>query len=144
LHLAFAVQLPAPYQGPLFDSGIPTVLTASESSLRVLLVALTLFMPLRVRTRAQRIGLGLYLVGVLLYFGSWAAIIAAPESSWSTSAAGFLAPAYTPLLWLFGVAWAADDWHLPFVRYRPWIFASLSVLFVAVHLGHAALVFSRL
>jgi hypothetical protein len=70
-------------------------------------------------------------------------LIAAPSSSWSLSAIGFLAPAYTPLVWLLGLALLMQrlHWRSP---YRWWFYLTLSACFLATHISHAAIVFMRL
>ena len=49
-----------------------------------------------------------------------------PEAAWSRSAAGLLAPAYTPLIWRAGIALVGASWP----------YALLSLLFVGVHVYH--------
>jgi hypothetical protein len=63
---------------------------------------------------------------VLIYFASWLPLIYARETAWSKSAAGLLAPAYTPLIWLAGIALVGGSW--------PYALASL--LFVGLHVYH--------
>ena len=46
----------------------------------------------------------MYALGVLVYFASWLPLIYASDAAWSKSAAGLLAPAYTPLICLTGIA----------------------------------------
>jgi hypothetical protein len=66
-----------------------------------------------------------------------------PDSAWSLSAIGFLAPAWTPLVWLLGLALLMQrlQWPSP---YRWWHYLALSIAFLAAHIGHCAIVFSRL
>ena len=61
---------------------------------------------------------------------------------WSTSRAGFLAPAYTPLLWLIGLGLTGGRLYGP-VPFKPWIYLVLACVFVAVHVTHAHLVYTR-
>jgi hypothetical protein len=49
-----------------------------------------------------------------------------PDSAWSNSLAGFLASAYTPLLWLIEIG-LISGW---------WPYQVLSMVFVGVHIGH--------
>ncbi len=94
-------------------------------------------MPLELSTAAQRRGLLLFALGTLVYFGSWLAVMASPASSWSTSALGFIAPAYTPALWLLGLALIGRRlfWGQ---LYRWWMYVVISALFLAAHITHTA------
>lgn len=46
----------------------------------------------------------MYALGVLVYSASWLPLIYASDAAWSNGAAGLLAPAYTLLIWLTGIA----------------------------------------
>lgn len=139
---AFADRLPSAISDPQRWGAIPAPLSLAENALRILVFAVPFVMPLRVSTRRQRYGLALFIVGSLVYAASWAALIEAPRSLWSNSAAGFLAPACTPVLWLLGIALVGQEfsWGKPC---PPWMYASLSLAFVAAHAGHAAVVYAH-
>jgi hypothetical protein len=103
-NLLFAHRLPAAYQTSVFWKDIPRWIGLPENLLRTFVMLLPLCMRLGISTPRQKLGLELYMVGLPVYFCSWAVLIAAPQCVWSTSEAGFLAPAYTPILWLAGMA----------------------------------------
>ncbi len=77
-------------------------------------------------TLQRKIGWGLYIAGILVYFASWIPLMVYPDSAWSNSLIGFTAPAFTPLIWLAGIG-LMGGW-------RPYL--GLSVVFVGVHLWH--------
>ena len=83
-------------------------------------------MPLRLTTRTQKTGLALYGFGTLVYFGSWLTLMYPISSEWPSSAIGFLAPAYTPLLWLAGIGLIGDSFAFN-VRYRRGYFFGLDI-----------------
>jgi hypothetical protein len=91
---------------------------------------------------SQRTGLLLYTIGVVVYSLAWVAQIARPQSAWSTSAWGFLAPAYAPALWLVGIGLIGSRLFLP-VPYTPWICIALSAVFLVFHNTHSAIVYRR-
>jgi hypothetical protein len=66
-----------------------------------------------------------------------------PLSPWSQSPLGFLAPAFTPALWLAGIASIGRTLYFGDF-YRPWMFLALSLVFLAFHNAHAWTVYSRL
>lgn len=135
-------RLPLPFQPATFWSEIPPVLTYGENIVRVLLFMLALLMPLRLETRRQKIGLIVYTVGMLAYFASWLILIFDPAGAWSNSIFGFMAPAYTPLLWLTGIALTGRSFYFS-IPYKPWYFILVSAIFLVFHNIHTFLVYSR-
>ena len=135
-------RLPRAYSPEVFSSNIPGVLSKTENTLRILVVALPFFAPLELISFAQKVGVATFGVGLTVYFVSWLPLIIVPNSAWSRSAAGFLAPAYTPIVWLIGLALLMQrlHWGSP---YRWWFYLVLSVGFVAAHVTHAIIVFRR-
>jgi hypothetical protein len=142
-NLLFMRQLPPAYQMDVFWKDIPKSIAVPENILRALVMILPVFMRLRVFTPSQKLGLGVYLTGLLVYFGSWAALIAAPQSAWSASAIGFLAPAYTPILWLTGIGLIGDEFLFPRIRLKSWMYWTVSAFFLLFHNLHAVTVYSR-
>lgn len=119
---------------PVSDAGVSQFVLAAEWALRIGAFAWALFLPLRWNRRPGRAGLLVYSLGVLVYFASWLPLILLPESHWGTSAAGLLAPAYTPLIWRSGIALVGGSRG----------YAVLSLLFVVVHVYHHILAYGFL
>jgi len=139
-----AGKLPPAFQPEVFWQDIPQVISLPENLLRVLVFALPAFMPLRFGHGQPRLGWWLYLLGTVLYVASWLALILAPESDWSLSAYGFLAPAYTPLVWLGGIGLIGGRLFWPNLPFRPWMYFMLVIVFLGFHIAHTAIVFQRL
>lgn len=135
--------LPAAFAVDAFWTDIPAVLGAIENSSRIALLATPFLMPLELRCRTQQRGFFLFAAGSVLYFISWLPLLLAPGSPWSTSVFGFLAPAYAPLIWLVGLALLGRRlfWG---TWYRWWMYLIGTAVFIAAHVGHAALIYSRL
>jgi hypothetical protein len=134
--------LPPVYLPDEYWRNIPDVLGSAENLMRSLILTIPFLMPLSVSSSRQRIGMGIFIAGNLVYFASWIALILAPDSIWSHSAIGFLASAYTPLIWFFGLALLS---HRLFWGnfYRWWMYFVLCCVFLAVHITHAVIVFVR-
>ena len=113
------------------DAGIPQALLIAEQCLRIVIFAWPLFLPLRWHDGLSQTGIALYAAGILVYCASWIPLLYFPEAAWSRSAAGLLAPAYTPLLWLAGIALIGSSWA----------YALAALLFTAVHIYHNILSF---
>ena len=108
------------------DEAVPGWILILENLLRIATMLLPLFMPLRWDTAQSKLGIAIYLLGLVVYFVSWIPLMVVPSSAWSNSPLGFLAPAYTPLLWLAGMGLIAGWWP----------YLVLSAAFVGVHLVH--------
>ncbi|MHC4736532.1 MAG: hypothetical protein ACYTDW_19050 [Planctomycetota bacterium] len=142
-NILFATSLPRGYSIEFFWKDIPPVVGITENILRIIVFFLPLLMPLTIRTSRQKIGLGIYLAGVAIYFLSWVLQIYLPESAWSISLFGFLAPAYTTMIWLIGIGLIGDKLFVK-VPYNPIIYMAISTLFVVFHTIHTYIVYTRL
>ena len=116
--------------GEHFPGEAPNWILIQENLLRILVFGFPLFMIIRERGFFLRLGISLYLFGLLLYFGSWLVIMNLPDAP-SASLFGLLAPAYTPIIWLVGIALIG----------RSWFYGIISSVFVLFHLGEYILRF---
>ena len=142
-NIALRGSLPPSFAPAEFDRDIPAPLALTENSLRLAIFALPFLMPLNLRVPGCIRALFVFAAGTLLYFVSWLALILFPSSAWSSNALGFTAPAYTPAMWLLGIALLGR--RLFWGRfYRWWMYAVLAIAFVAAHVAHTALVFAHI
>jgi hypothetical protein len=141
-NVIFFSKLPGVYSTEIFDKDIPAFLSNGENIFRVFVFTLPLLMPIKIETQTQKLGLWLYIAGTAIYFLSWLAQIYFPQSAWSLSAFGFLAPAYTPLIWLTGIGLIGNSLYFS-SPYKPWMYIVVSVIFIGFHLSHAMTVYSR-
>ena len=138
-----ASKLPVAYQTAMFDKDIPSAVVIGENGFRSLVMFLPLLMPLSFASHSQRVGLYVFIFGLLVYFLSWMVLIVIPNSVWSKSLIGFLAPAYTPLIWLVGIGLIGTQLYFK-SPYQNWMYILLSVIFLSFHITHAAIVYLRL
>jgi len=101
-NIAFTGFLPPALGSQEFWRDIPPMVTYGENLLRLIVLVLSFLMPLDLRAVSQRRGLTLFTVGMVLYFLAWLALMPFPQSQWSLSWTGLLAPAYTPLRHSYG------------------------------------------
>ena len=141
-NVVFTRFLPPPLASKEFWRDIPPLVAYGENSLRLAVFLLPFLMPLEVATVAQRRGLLLFVVGTVLYFLAWVALMIFPQSRWSRSRLGFLAPAYTPLIWLAGLGLIGRRLYWPW-PYRWWVYVGLACGFIALHVAHASIVYTR-
>ncbi|MBV8049619.1 MAG: hypothetical protein JOZ80_00440 [Acidobacteriaceae bacterium] len=135
-------RLPKLYQREVFWRDIPAWIRLGESIFRGIVFVFPIFMPLQLTRPSQAIGLLLYCTGLFLYFFSWSMQIWYPRNPWSDSRWGFMAPSYTPLVWLTGIALIGDSLYLP-IAYTPWVYVALSLAFLVFHNLHTWIVYSQ-
>lgn len=138
----FAGKLPASYDPKRFDIGIPKFVTLPENLFRMVVCLSPFLMPLSFSSPLQRVGMGIYIAGVIAYYLGWGAEIFLPESKWSTSWMGFLAPAYTAFFWLVGIGFICDRFFFA-SPYRFWMYLAAAAVFIGFHVTHTALVYKR-
>ena len=54
-----------------------------------------------------------------------------------------MAPAYTPLLWLAGIAMMCDVLYVRRIPYRWWYYLAGSLAFLSFHVAHTFLILTR-
>ena len=125
-----------------FARDIPPLVTYGENMFRIAVMVLPFLMPLEVATGGQRRGLLLFAAGTLVYVLAWVPLMIAPQSQWSTGWLGFVAPAYTPIVWLTGLGLIGRRLYVP-SPYRRWMYVALACGFVAFHVTHTSIVYAR-
>ena len=141
-NMIFTSKLPQAYSQEVFWKDIPPFIGTGENLFRLLVFILPLLMPLRIETQSQRLGLWLYIIGTAIYFLSWLVQMYFPQSAWSLSVFGFLAPAYMPLIWLVGIGLLGSTLYFS-SPYCSWMYILTSLIFIGFHLSHALTVYLR-
>lgn len=98
----------------------------AENGARIFVFVLPLLIPLQLRDGMSKAGLAVYIIGTLIYFASWLPLMFAPQSVWSQSAVGALAPFTTPLIVFWGIALIGGSWG----------YGLVSILFIILHAWH--------
>ncbi|MCP4156102.1 MAG: hypothetical protein GY757_50750 [bacterium] len=141
-NLLLTSKLPPAYQPKIFDKNIPPAIIMGETILRVIVFFMPLLFTLNITTYWGKLGLITFLIGAVIYFSSWLMLIYASESGWSTSLAGFSAPAYTPLIWLIGLSLMADTYYFE-ASYSSLHYIVPAILFSIFHTTHTVYVYNR-
>jgi len=108
------------------DAHSPKWLLVAENIARLLVFALPLLLPIQLNDAWNKAGLAVYCLGTLIYFGSWLPLLLAPDSAWSQSAAGLLAPRLTPFISFVGIALVCNAWP----------YGVISAVFIFFHTWH--------
>ena len=136
----FFKSLPEKFQPDLFNSNIPEWILVAENTLRVVIFALPLFLKTEIRNHSGQIGFKLYIAGCSIYFVSWLLLIWNPKLSENYFL--FTAPAYTPLIWLFGLSLLFDGYYFD-LKFKVWHYLLPSLFFITFHFLHTTLVYLR-
>lgn len=134
--------LPAAYASENFDHDIPAWLRLTETALRILVFVLPGALLVGKPSETSRAAWTTYAVGLGVYLVSYAWLASWPQSWWATSAVGFTAPAWTPAVWLLGIAMICRESWLT-KRWTWWMYLPVVVGFLMLHIGHALLVWAR-
>ena len=90
----------------------------------------TFFLPILLRMRVDdglgKVGLAIYMIGILISLASWIPLMTAPQSAWSQSIPGLFAPRLTPWIALLGVALVAHSWQ----------YGAIATAFIFFHTWH--------
>lgn len=139
-NVLFASRLPAPFLPDIFWRDIPDWVRYGENGFRLIVFMIPLLFTVGFSTRTQKKGMIWYGVGTAVYCLSWLPHFFVPESAWSHSLLGFMAPAYTPILWLIGIGFLGDRFYFP-RRYRSIYYIAPALIFVVFHCTHTAIVY---
>lgn len=138
-NVIFYNSLPEAFSFKVFTNGIPSFILIGENIGRIGIFLLPFLFIFRVKNNMK--ALMLYFAGMGLYFCSWFALIYLPDSLWCNSLIGFSAPAYTPIIWLLGIAFLTTECYWKRIKYRPVILITASILFSVFHISHTVLVY---
>lgn len=108
------------------DANSSSWLLISENIMRMAVFIYPLLLPLQMKDLWSKTGLVIYILGTLVYFASWLPLILAPQSVWSNSVVGLLAPRITPLIAFLGIALIGQSWP----------YGLIAIMFTFLHTWH--------
>ena len=141
-NMIFSNKLPVKYTDKAKWDNIPKALSAVENTLRTLVFLLPVIMIFNLNSDRAIMGLIIYCLGIIFYFISWVVQMVRPDSAWSKSLLGTMAPAYTPIIWLNGIALIGKENFLEIPNFALFYFI-ISLVFVIVHSLHAYLAYKQ-
>lgn len=137
----FYKKLPEFYQPAIWDN-IPKALDVAENGLRYLSFLIPILLKIGFSASTQKIGLALYLGGLLVYFASWSVQLNPNRSVLSKSLGFRLAPAYTTIIWLLGIGLIGrESWFSSFNLQA--LYFPIIIAFVSVHTYHSYTVYRK-
>lgn len=141
-NILFVKYLPAAYNPKTFDNGIPKFVLVGEGIFRIMIFLMPFFIKVNVSSDIGKIGLIIFLFGVLIYFTSWILIIKKTDSKWCNNIIGFTAPAHTIIIWLIGFSLMAESYYFD-IKFSKWYYIVPSILMTVFHTYHSFLVYKK-
>ncbi|MDC7124204.1 MAG: hypothetical protein PQJ46_01465 [Spirochaetales bacterium] len=136
-NIIFYAKLPEVFLIENFTKNIPRIILTFESIFRYITFTFTFFIVIELKTRLQKAGLLIFIIGIIIYFSSWSIQMFAHESMFATSFIGFCAPAYTAIIWLLGIGLLSAN------KYKRMIFIPVSLIFIMLHTVHIIIVYKQ-
>jgi len=133
-NLVLTSKLPSPYNTDDFDKNISKIVILLEQGFRLIIFLFPLVIRLEIQTGIGTAGLILYIVGSLTYYISWLLLILMPKKV-CKNALLFVAPAFTPLLWLTGIVMMSDSFYFN-IFYSKLFYLGPVILFTILHTYH--------
>ncbi len=141
-NMVFANKLPQKYTDKGKWNDIPKALAAIENTFRTIVFLSPVLMILNINNDRTTIGLIIYIIGLIIYFLAWLLQMYRPDSPWSKSLLGMMAPAFTPIIWLNGIALIGQENFLKIPGFSLF-YIIISLIFISVHSLHAYIVFKQ-
>jgi hypothetical protein len=133
-------RLPDFYKPAKWDC-IPKYLDISENIFRYIVFFTSALFPLSISAVKQRIGLGIYIIGLVIYFSSWLLQVYLKQKN--TQSYVFRGgPAYTTILWLIGIWLMCTNSYIRVNSIRS-IYLFFIFTFVCLHSYHAFVVHKK-
>ena len=106
-----------------------------ETILRIITIAISIIMVFKLDCKISKIGLIVYIIGVLIYFCSYFVVIKFPASSLNYNIVILLAPYWTSVLWLIGIGLLGNKLFIN-IPYHNSAYIIISMIFTIVHSIH--------
>jgi hypothetical protein len=129
-NIIFAKYLPENY---LRNIKHPVI--AIETIARAITIAFSMIMAVNLDSEIGKVGLIVYIIGMLIYFCSYFIAIKVPAISFHNNLIVLLAPYWTSVLWLTGIGLLGNKSFLN-IPYHYAIYIAISIAFAIIHSIH--------
>jgi hypothetical protein len=106
-----------------------------ETVARIMTIAFSVIMAIKLDNNIGKVGLIVYIIGVLIYFCSYFIVIKVPAISFHSNLIVLLAPYWTSVLWLIGIGLLGNKLFIN-IPYHYTAYIILSVVFAIIHSIH--------
>jgi hypothetical protein len=110
-------------------------IVAIETVARIITIAFSIIMAINLDNKIGKIGLIVYIIGILIYFCSYFFVIKVPAVSFHNNLILLLAPYWTSALWLIGIGLLGNKLFLN-IPYHYTAYIIISIIFAIIHSIH--------
>jgi len=103
-----------------------------ETIARIVTIVFSVIMEIKLDNKVGKIGLIVYIIGVLIYFCSYFIVIKLPLTLFNNNIAVLLSPYWTSVLWLIGIGLIGNKLFV-IIPYHYIIYIVISIVFAMLH-----------
>jgi hypothetical protein len=112
-----------------------------ETIARIMTIAFSVIMAIKLDDKIGKAGLIVYIIGVLIYFFSYFIVIKIPAISFNNNYIVLLAPYWTSVLWLIGIGLMGNKLFIN-IPYHYTAYIVISFFFTIIHSIHGYICYS--
>ena len=110
----------------------------AETIIRIITIAFSIIMAINIQNNTGKIGLIIYIIGIIIYFSSYFIEIYFPNTLFSKKLIFILAPYWTSVIWLIGIGLLGIKLFVN-IPYHFTVYLIISVIFTIIHTIHGYL-----
>jgi len=107
----------------------------AETITRIITIAFSMIMAINIQNKTGKIGLIIYIIGIIIYFTSYFIEIYAPNTLFGKNIIFILAPYWTSVIWLMGIGLVGNRLFVN-IPYHFTVYLMLSITFATIHTIH--------
>jgi len=123
---------------PHYLKNISHPIIIMETITRIIVIAFSMIMAINIQNNQEKIGLIIYIIGVIIYFTSYFIEIYATNTLFGRNIIFILAPYWTSIIWLIGIGLVGNRLFIN-IPYHFSVYLILSVIFTTIHTIHGYL-----
>ena len=123
---------------PHYLKNISHPIIKMETISRIIVIAFSIIMAINIKNEIEKIGLIIYIIGIIIYFTSYFMEIYAPNTLFGKNIIFILAPYWTSVIWLIGIGLVGNRLFVN-IPYHFTVYLILSITFATIHTIHGYL-----
>jgi len=109
-----------------------------ETITRIITIAFSIIMAVNIQDKTGKIGLIIYIIGIIIYFTSYFIEIYFPNTLFGDTIIFILAPYWTSVIWLIGIGLLGNRLFVN-IPYHFTVYLIISIIFATIHTIHGYL-----
>jgi len=123
---------------PHYLKNISHPIIIMETITRIIVIAFSMIMVMNIQNKMEKIGLIIYVIGIIIYFTSYFIEIYAVNTLFGRNIIFILSPYWTSIIWLIGIGLVGNRLFIN-IPYHFSVYLILSVIFTTIHTIHGYL-----